>query len=471
MTFASMTALELLAGYRRRAFSPREVVAELLARAEALQPRLNAFYLLDGEQALCAARASEERWMHRSPRGALDGVPSSIKDALPSRGHVSYRGSAAHPAGQEASKEDTPAIARMREAGAIFLGKTTMPDFGILASGLSSKHGVTRNPWDETRTPGGSSAGTAASIAAGITPLAVGTDIVGSIRLPASFCGIFGLKPSQGRVPYYFPNSPSLVAGPMAWTVSDAALLMNEITRPDPRDFTALSPGPADYLAGLDVLEGRPRIGFVPSLGFGVEPEAEVVSIVSEAAGMLAREGTRVDVRGDVFDAEDLRAAELFYKVRCRTEFRSMPEDRQAKATVIDAWSAEVEGMTATAFYRVFNRLQLIRERVLRLMGEVDFLLLPSVHIPPFAADLPGPAPELLFAPWANTFAFNLSEQPAASVPCGFTRAGLPVGLQIVGRRFDDPGVLRLARRFETLCGGFRRPDLRPACHPRPRER
>lgn len=463
MTFASMTALELLAGYRRRAFSPTEVVTELLARAEALQPRLNAFYLLDGERALSAARASEARWMRRSPCGSLDGVPSSIKDALPSLGHVSYRGSAAHPTGPEASKEDAPAVARMREAGAVFLGKTTMPDFGILASGLSSKHGVTRNPWDETRTPGGSSAGTAASIAAGINPLAVGTDIVGSIRLPASFCGIFGLKPSQGRVPYYFPNSPSLVAGPMAWTVSDAALLMNEIARPDPRDFAALPPEPTDYLAGLDTFEGKPRIGIAPSLGFGLQPDAEVVSVASEAAEMLAREGTRVSVRGDIFDAEDLRAAELFYKVRCRTEFRSMPEDRQAEAKVIDDWSAEVEDMPATTFYRIFNRLQLIRERVLRLMAEVEFLLLPSVHIPPFAAELPGPVPELLFAPWANAFAFNLSEQPAASVPCGFTSAGLPVGLQIVGCRFDDLGVLRLARRFEALCGGFRRPDLRPA--------
>ncbi|MEX0732153.1 MAG: amidase, partial [Aquisalimonadaceae bacterium] len=449
--FSRMTARELLDGYRRREFSPVEVTDELLELTDQLNGDLNAFYVIDRQGAQAAARASERRWLGGAPCGLLDGVPSSIKDALPSIGAVSYRGSAAHEPNPKEATTDAPSIARMREAGAVFLGKTTMPDFGILASGTSSRHGVTRNPWNPGYTPGGSSAGTAASIAAGINPLAVGTDIVGSIRLPASFCGIFGLKPSQGRVPYYFPNSPSLVAGPMARTVEDAALLLNVIARPDARDFTALAPSEVDYLSNLKADIRGTRIGFLSDLGFGVPVDAEVAAAVEAGVRGLETAGCDVVPVDDGFTVEDLLVAERFYQVRCRTELDNFDHDRQRQATVIETWSKPAAQMTATEFYGVFNALQKLRERAARLIDGFDFLVLPAVPQPPFAADAPAYHMDQLFAPWANNFLFNLTEQPASSVPCGMTAAGLPIGLQIVGRRFDDVGVLRLSRAFEDV--------------------
>ena len=445
-----MTAAALSAGYATRRFSPVEATDALLQRTRRLNPLLNALYAIDEDRAMAAARASEARWAKGEPLGPLDGVPTTIKDALPSAGDLGYRGSAAH-RDDPVAQWDAPAVARMREAGMVFLGKTTMPDFGILASGTSSKHGVTRNPWRPDRTPGGSSAGAAASIAAGLAPVAVGTDIVGSIRLPASFTGLFGFKPSQGRVPYYPPNSPSLVAGPMARTVEDAALLMNVIARPDGRDYTALDPDGADYAAILRRPVEGARIAMATHLGFGVDPEPQVVSAVEGAARLLESAGHRLTSRSAAFPVEDQREAERFYKVRCRTEFLGMPAGRQAQAPVIGAWSAEADTMSATDFYRAFSRLELMRERAARLMDGCDFLILPAVPFVAFLAEQPGHGPDALFAPWVNTFLFNLTGQPASSVPCAVSTEGLPVGLQIVGRRHDDAGVFALSGAFEAL--------------------
>jgi aspartyl-tRNA(Asn)/glutamyl-tRNA(Gln) amidotransferase subunit A len=449
--FSSLTALQLIAGYRDRLFSPVEVVSDLLAGVEALNAQLNAFYFIDPDGALKAARESEARWLNGRPVGLLDGVPSSVKDALEAAGWPAYRGSAAYHPDRVTGQTDTPSIARMREHGTILVGKTTMPDFGILASGKSSKHGVTRNPFDLAATPGGSSAGTAASIAANLTPLAVGTDIVGSIRLPASFCGLFGLKPSQGRVPYYFPNSPALVAGPMSRTVQDAALLMNVITQPDARDFTSLAYDHGDYLLDLEGNLRKGRIGFLPSLGFGVAADEEVVELVSAACGQLAGEGFEVVPVQARFDEGDLRVAESFYKVRALTELNTMPLEMRTEAKFIHEWTQDVSEMTATDMYNLFNRMNGLRERAARLIDGFDFLVLPSVHTPAFAADTEGPSPGTAFMPWINCFLFNLTCQPASSVPCGVNKAGLPVGMQIVGRRFDDRGVLKLSRLYERM--------------------
>lgn len=450
--FATATALELIHGYRVGEFSPVEVIDEILDRIDQLQCTLNAFYIVDYEGARAAARASESRWFKGTPCGLLDGVPSSIKDALPSIGEPSYRGSAAHVTETQVWDWDAPPIARMREAGAIFLGKTTMPDFGILATGASSKHGITRNPWDPAYTPGGSSAGTAVSVAAGINPIAVGTDIVGSIRLPASFCGIFGLKPSQGRVPYYFPNSPSLVAGPMARTVTDAALLLNVIGKADRRDYTALPLSNADYLALIQEDVPSAKVGFISDMGFGTSVEGEVAASVEAGVRLLEEAGCHVVPKTAGFTADDLRTAERFYQVRCRTELKTVTSERRVRAEVIDNWSEPAERMSATEFYAVFNAMQKLRERAMRLIDGVDFLVMPTVTQPPFPASLPGFAEDQIFVPWANTFLFNLTEQPSSSLPCGTTRSGLPIGLQIVGRRYNDVGVLRLSRTFEELC-------------------
>lgn len=448
---ATLTAKEIGESFANRSLSPIEVTGALLDRIELLNPALNAFYLVGEEEARQQARDSEDRWMKGAPLSALDGVPTSIKDALPSKGSPSYRGSAAHSAEQESVHVDAPSVARMREAGMVFLGKTTMPDFGIFASGLSSKHGVTRNPWDLTKTPGGSSAGTAASIAAGLNPVAVGTDIVGSIRLPASFCGIFGFKPSQGRVPYYFPNSPSLIAGPMARTVSDAALLMNVIAKPDARDFTAL---PYDAVRYDEVLQSdllSAKIGYISDLGFGSQPDIEVVKAVGDGARRLKEAGFSVHQISHTFSGDDMRAAERFYKSRARAEYMQFAKDRRDAAAVISDWSREAEDMTAVDLYKDFNHLQRMRGRTVAMIADFDFLVLPTVHIPAFDANQAGLSGGRLFEPWINNFLFNLSEQPASSVPCGLTQNGLPIGLQIVGRRYHDEDVFKLSKVAEGL--------------------
>ncbi|MES5047741.1 amidase [Rhizobium nepotum] len=448
---STLTATEMTEGYRKKTFSPVEITEAALRRIEALDPALNSFYLTTADEARKMASESSARWMGGQPLSLLDGVPTSIKDALPSAGSPSYRGSVAHSADQQRFDVDAPSVARMREAGMVFLGKTTMPDFGIFASGLSSKHGVTRNPWDITKTPGGSSAGTAVSIAAGLNPLAVGTDIVGSIRLPASFCGIFGFKPSQGRVPYYFPNSPALVAGPMARSVHDAALLMNIISQPDGRDFTALPFDNMRYDLVLREAFTSARIGFIRNLGFGTMPDSEVLGTVSTAVEMLRKEGFLVQDLDVSFSPDDLRAGERFYKARARSELSDFAADRRAAATVVSDWSLEAESLTAIDLYRDFNRLQSMRARAAALIEGFDFLILPSVHVPPFLADTPGLLPGRLFEAWINSFLFNLTEQPASSSPCGLTANGLPVGLQIVGHRFADADVFRLSKIVEDL--------------------
>lgn len=453
-TATQLTAAELSAGYAAGRFSPTEITRDLLEQVARVNPALNALYIVDEEGALAAAESSTRRWVSGVALSPLDGVPTTIKDALPSVGQVSYRGSAAHAADRQVFDSDAPSVARMREAGMVFLGKTTMPDFGILASGYSSKHGITRNPWNLTRTTGGSSSGAAATIAGGINPVAVGTDIVGSIRLPASFTGIFGFKPSQGRVPYYFPNNPSLVAGPMARTVTDAALLMNVIAEPDSRDFTALPFDEADYVAATETSLGRCRIAVVTDLGFGFAPDEDVVNAVQRAVRILEQAGHVLVPRNVENSQDDLREAERFYKVRCRAELSGMPAERRPLADVIERWSSEAESMSATEFYQAFNRLQRLRERAARLIHDCDFLILPSVPRPAFPAEQPGFGPEDLFSPWTNTFLFNLTEQPASSVPCGLSREGLPIGLQIVGRRFEDQRLFAMSRLCEKLLPG-----------------
>jgi aspartyl-tRNA(Asn)/glutamyl-tRNA(Gln) amidotransferase subunit A len=451
------TAVELLRAYRARTLSPVEVVETSLRRIERLDPDLNAFYEVHAETARQAARESGARWQAGTPRGLLDGVPTSTKDALLTKGSPTYRGSAANDADQKTWDIDAPCVARLKEHGAVILGRTTMPDFGMLASGASSKHGVTRNPWDRTRTPGGSSAGASASIAAGINPVAVGTDIVGSIRLPASFCGLVGHKPSQGRVPYYFPSSPCMVAGPMARTVKDTALLLNVISLPDARDFTALPYDGVDYVAALEGDVAKARVGLLLDIGLGPEADAEVVTLVEQAARHFATFGCAVQPVTTPFRRGDERPVEDFYRVRCYTEFQQYAPERRRQAPVIERWTARAATMDAVALYRAYLTTLQLRERTLQMMDGLDFLLLPAVPVPPFAAELPGLDQDRIFDPWVNTFLFNLTEQPAASIGCGFTSAGLPVGLQIVGRRFDDIGVLRIARAYERARG-----DLRP---------
>jgi Asp-tRNA(Asn)/Glu-tRNA(Gln) amidotransferase A subunit family amidase len=444
--------------YAARTLSPVDVTRDALRRIEILNPVLNAFYLVDPDGALEQARLSEQRWHAGAPLGPMDGVPTSVKDALASVGWPSYRGSLAHSVETGSWTTDAPAIARLREGGAVLLGKTTMPDFGILASGYSSKHGITRNPWGLNLNTGGSSSGAAAAVAGGLHAAVIGTDIVGSIRLPASFCGLFGLKPSYGRVPYYPPNDPALVAGPLARSVEDAAIMMDVVAAPDARDFTALEFRALDYRGALAGSRKGLRIGIVDNLGFGLRPDPEVVKLVSAAAARFGELGHRIVPVELSFTSEQFLQAELYYKTRCFTEFIRYQSDRREAATVIRDWTASAPAARATDLFDAMAVMRGMREATLALFQTIDFLVLPTVHIPPFAAEDPARDPRLLFEPWANTFLFNLTEQPASSVPCGLTAAGSPVGMQIVGRRFDDIGVLQLSADFERLAGPFMMP-------------
>src|SRR5271157_964349 len=278
------SAVSLLDLFGKKALSPVEVTRLLLDRLDALQPRINAFCVVDRDGALAAARASEGRWLRGEAVGRLDGVPVTIKDLILMRGFPTLRGSRLVDPDQDWS-EDAPVVARLREAGAVILGKTTTPEFGWKALGDSPLTGITRNPWDLDRTSGGSSGGAAAACAAGIGPLHVGSDGAGSIRIPSAFTGVFGLKPSFGRVPAHPPSPMGLLAhiGPMARTVADAALLLTVLSGPDHRDPYALPPEDKDYLERLEEGVRGWRIAYSPTLGYAkVDPE--IAAGVAEAA-------------------------------------------------------------------------------------------------------------------------------------------------------------------------------------------
>src|SRR5690349_23795801 len=299
--FAYTSAAVLLDLYRRRALSPVEAARAVLDRLDAVEPRINAFCVVDRDRAIAAAQASEERWQRGEPVGRLDGVPVTIKDLILMRGPPTLRGSRLVDPKQEWS-EDAPATARLREAGAVILGKTTTPEFGWKALGDSPLTGITRNPWDLSRTPGGSSAGAAAACAAGIGPLHVGSDGAGSIRIPCAFSGIFGLKPSFGRVPAHPPSPMGLLShiGPMARSVADAAWLLTVLSGPDHRDPYALPPEDKDYLAGLEEGVRDWRIAYSPTLGYAkVDPE--IAAAAAEAARQFEALGAVVEQVDAIF--------------------------------------------------------------------------------------------------------------------------------------------------------------------------
>lgn len=454
-----LTAIELVAGYAALKISPVEVMRAVLDRADRLDPVLNCFYRIDHEGAIARATASEKRWRYREPRGALDGVPVTIKDGLAVNGWTSPRGTAMN-AEAPLADWDHPVTARLKEAGAVLFAKTTMPDIGMLPSGVSSLHGTTRNPWNLARNPGGSSSGAGAAVATGLGPLAIGTDIGGSVRIPAGYCGIFGHKPSGGRVPYSVPG-PMLAAGPMTRTVADAALAMTVITRPDLRDFMALPFDDRDYHAALDgaSAEGL-RVGLMLDTGFGLPLDPEVRAAVEAAAALLAGLGATVEPLGPMLTPELAGQIETFFRGRAWTEVSSYPpERRQRLLPYILDWVQPGASLTAVDVFRSMAALATLRERVVTATAAFDFVLSPVMPVPPFDAEAPLPDPARGLDAVCFTAPFNQTEQPAASVNCGYTTDGLPIGLHIVGRRHDDVGVLRLAKLYE---------DNRPAQRPWP---
>jgi aspartyl-tRNA(Asn)/glutamyl-tRNA(Gln) amidotransferase subunit A len=446
-----LTAGELLEAYRKKSLSPVDAMRGVIARVEAWEPHIKALYAYEPERALREAEASASRWMQGTPMGPLDGVPVTVKENIATKGVPVPLGTAATTL--KPAEQDAPPAARLREAGAIIFSKTTMPDYGMLSSGLSSVHALTRNPWDLSKNPGGSSAGAGAAAAAGYGPLHVGTDIGGSVRLPASWCGIFTLKPSLGRIPID-PPYVGRVAGPMTRTVMDSARLMAVLSQPDPRDHMSL---PDTEIPWLD-LEDRDlrgaRIGLMTEAGIGLPVEEAVAEAVRDAADALARLGAVVRPIKPILTREMLDGLDDFWRARSWDDISKLaPEQRAKILPYILAWAEKGADLSGLAVMRGFNRTMEMRAAAARAFLDLDYVLSPTAPIVAFPAELAGPTddPQKPFEHIGFTVLWNMTEQPAASINCGFTESGLPIGLQIVGRRFDDIGVLRIAQLYESV--------------------
>ncbi|HEY6981746.1 amidase [Reyranella sp.] len=452
MSIHDMTAAELLAAYKGKKLSPLEAVDAFIARIESWEPKLKALYAPDFGNARKAASESEKRWQMGHPQGALDGVPITIKENIATKGVPVPLGTAATellPA-----TADAPAAARVREAGAIILAKTTMPDYGMLSSGRSSFHPLTRNPWNLAWNPGGSSAGAGAAAAAGYGPLHLGTDIGGSVRLPASWNGIFTLKPSLGRVPVD-PPFLGRVVGPMTRTVADSALLMGELSKPDPRDHMSLPPAAIDWMAGPLKPSGL-KIGLHLDAGSGLPVDPEVKEAVEKAAKLFAGAGANVEPLEGFLSPDMLYLQDLFWRVRSWADFSALSHAKQASVLPFIAdWcrgGADVSGATVI---RGLNNYMAIRAATTRATQPFDFVLSPVSPVPTYPAEWETPTNDVTrpLEHISFTMPYNMSEQPAASINCGYTGEGKTIGLQIAGRRFDDLGVLRLSRWFEQARG------------------
>lgn len=463
---AYTSATELVRAYRAKRLSPLEVTQAVLARIRELNPKLNAYCLVDEDGALAAARAAEARWAKGAPLGAIDGVPVSIKDLILMRGWPTLRGSkTVDPAGPWL--EDAPATARLREGGAVLLGKTCTPEFGWKGVTDSALTGITRNPWNTERTPGGSSGGASAQVAAGMGTLAVGTDGGGSIRIPCSFTGLSGIKAGFGRVPAW-PLSPfGTVAhvGPMARSAADCALMLNVLSQPDARDWTALPYAGTDWTQGLDAGVKGLRIAYSPRLGYVKHVDAEVEARVADAAKVLAGMGAQVDEVDPGFaDCRDVFW--VHWTAGAYNLLRNMaPEKFALLDPGLQQACASGAKHTLARYLDAVNARGALGEHMKRFHQKYDLLLTPSTAIPAFAAGVVAPerpAGEEDWTWWTPfSFPFNLTQQPAMSVPCGFSSGGLPIGLQLVGPMQREDLVLRAAHAYQQETDHhLRRPPL-----------
>ena len=448
-----LSATKLAKLYAKGKVSPVEVAKASLAQMAKHEPIINAMSRIDEKTTLKQARSSERRWKKGEAFGPLDGVPLLIKDILLTIGQPNLRGSKTVNPDQN-WLEDAPSVARLREAGCVFMGRTTTPEFGWKGVTDSPLTGITRNPWDPTKTPGGSSGGSSAGLAAGYAPLALGTDGGGSIRIPAGFTGTFGLKPSFGRVPAY-PLSPfGTVAhiGPMTRNVRDAALMMNEIARPDSRDWHSLSFDGRDYLAKLGKSVKGMTIAYSPTLGY-VDVDPEVAKLVKKAVSVLRELGAKI-IQIDPGFEDPAEMFRVLWWSGARAALGGLPKE---KMDLVDPALADVveqsRSITVEQIQQATMQRGILGAKMRGFMEKYDALLTPTLPIPAFEAGKLQPADPDNHGKWVNwtpfTYPFNLTQQPAASVPCGFTKAGLPVGLHVIGRMFDDARVLRICSAYE----------------------
>lgn len=461
------TATQLLGLYRSGQASPVEATQAVLERIARLNPLLNAFCLIDEAAAMASAHHSEARWQAHRRSGAavlpLDGVPLSIKDLILTRGWPTLRGSkTVNP--DQPWEVDAPVTARLREAGAVLLGKTTTPEFGCKGETNSLLTGISRNPWNPARTPGGSSGGASAAVSAGLGPLAIGTDGAGSVRIPAAFCGNVGLKPSFGRVPAY-PLSPfGSVAhlGPHAMTVEDAALLMNTISQPDARDWTSLPFDGMDYLVGLQSGVKGLRVAYSPTLGYAKNIDPEIAAATAQAAKHLQDLGAVVE-QVDPLSEDPLDITTGLWFAGAYQVWRSLSPAQQALTDPDFKAQAELGAqLDANAIHALNQRRGVLGSHLRQFMQRFDLILTPSTAVTAFKARPAGHSPmdaQAMLGWTPFSYPFNLSQQPAISLPCGLTLDGLPMGVQLVGPMFGDALVLQAAQALQA-CYPMQRPVL-----------
>jgi aspartyl-tRNA(Asn)/glutamyl-tRNA(Gln) amidotransferase subunit A len=452
-----MPAAEMVAAIRRKKLSPVEVMRAVVDRIERLNPKLNAFVTLTTEQAMTDARAAERALGRKGAAlGPLHGVPFSTKDLVITRGIRTTFGTPIY--ADNVPAEDAPMVARLKAAGAIQLGKTNTPIFGWIGATHNPLFGITRNPWNTDRTPGGSSGGASSAVAAGLGPLAIGTDGGGSIRIPASFAGIFGHKPSYGRIPTYPVSGAWSLShiGPMTRTVTDAALVMNACAGPDPRDQYSLPGDGVDYVKALKGSLKGMRVAWAETLGFARVVDPEVKAACEKAARRLRDAGARIEsVNPGWPSPKDCWGAIFCGGIATRLEPYMADRRADIDAGLVRIVDEALRWPPTRYVQAWFDRLAW-NEHPRRLFEKYDLLLTPTVACPAFPVGLDNPAEiagqALEPYDWIPfTFPFNMTGNPAASVPCGFTTDGLPIGLQIVGRRFDDARVLRAAAAFEQI--------------------
>jgi len=444
-------ATELVAAFRRRELSPVDVTERMLARIAAINPTIRAYYQVDEAGARATAKASEARWAKGAPAGPLDGVPVSIKDHLQTKGLSQPRGSFLN--ALTPSDFDAPVSARLRESGAVILGKTTMPELSVIPVTTSIAFGATLNPWDLSRSPGGSSGGAAAALAAGLCTLAVGTDGGGSIRLPAAFTGLFGHKPTLGRVPYWPGQTDRTVAGPIARTATDAGLMLNVIARPDGRDWMELPPDDTDYAAAATLSVKGLRIAYSRDFGFAkVDPG--IARAVENGVAQLRAAGCIVEEIGAVgFDAFEIYMVQA--AMRLATMRKSTPPEAMARFprtvhSVLDL--AERVGIGDVQ--RLLDGRNKLGDSLLAIFAKYDAIASPAAPIeapalgmfyPDGAVDSPESRNLLAFA-----CPFNLVHMPAISAFCGTTERGLPAGLQLAGPKFSDARLISLGAKIAS---------------------
>jgi len=449
---ADLSAAELIEGYRSHALSPVEVARDVLARIEA-NVGFNAFLPIKPEQAIAAAQASEKRWRDGAPLGAVDGLPTTVKDNIWQKGEPTRRGSRTGDPKPEPA--DAPAVARLREQGAVFVGKTTLPEWGWVGACHCPLTGITRNPWNPDYTPGGSTGGGAVAALLGLGVLHLGTDGAGSLRIPAAFSGVFGFKPSYGRVPAFPPSPFNVLAhqGPIARRVGDAALMLSVISGPDMRDMTAWNTEPEDFVAGLDEGVRGLRVAYSPRLGTAAKPTAEIEAAARNAARALEAAGATVEEADPPLDGA-LEAILGMWWPGVAAIVASVPE---AQRSLMDpdllAGAARGRHATVGDYLAAYTRRNALYLAMLEFHRRYDLLVTPTMPVTALkvGAVMPeGGRPDGDWTDWSPyTYPFNLTQQPAASVLSGLAGNGLPMGVQIVGPPRGDRLVLRAARVVE----------------------